>query len=114
MLFRLKDNLRRQLAHALKKKYLVKQDRTFKLLSFSLLELKEHLEKQFTPLMSWNNYGAYWEIDHKVPSSFASTKQELIDLFSLTNLQPLPKVDNCKKSNKQIGDLFMINGVDKE
>lgn len=34
------------------------------LLGYSALELKEHIEKQFTTGMSWGNHGE-WHIDHK-------------------------------------------------
>lgn len=39
------------------------------LVPYTLQQLKEHLESQFTPLMSWDNYGTYWEIDHIIPQN---------------------------------------------
>lgn len=72
------------------------------LIGCSMDELKEHIEKQFTDVMSWENHGIYWEIDHILPcDSF-----NLIDIeqqkqcFHYSNLQPLPKIDNRIKSNK--------------
>src|SRR5713226_2299411 len=52
-------------------------------LSYSFQELKEHIEKQFEPWMTWNNWGIYnsetwndnksttwtWQLDHIVPQS---------------------------------------------
>ena len=33
-------------------------------------ELVEHIEKQFKPNMSWENYGTLWHIDHKIPLKY--------------------------------------------
>lgn len=72
------------------------------LLGCSIDECKIHLESKFKLEMNWDNHGKYWEIDHIKPcSSF-----NLIDLeqqklcFHFTNLQPLTKTENRKKSNK--------------
>jgi len=75
-----------------------------KLLFYTRKELAEHLEKQFTPKMNWDNYGTYWEIDHIIPiSAFNYNKPEDIDFkrcWALDNLQPLTKEENLKKGNK--------------
>lgn len=71
------------------------------LVGFTIDELIEHLEHQFTEGMTWNNYGKEWHIDHIVPiSSFNFTSFKDIDFkkcWSLPNLQPLYKLDNRKK-----------------
>ena len=43
-----------------------------------------------------------WQIDHIIPLSSAITKEEIYKLCYYTNLQPLWKIDNIKKSNKII------------
>jgi hypothetical protein len=71
------------------------------------LEFKEHLSSLFKDGMTWDNYGrSGWHIDHIRPlSSFdLSNKEELIEAFSLKNLQPLWGSENCSK-----GSLY--NGV---
>ena len=74
------------------------------LVDFTIDQLKNHLEKLFTPEMTWENYGTYWSIDHKLPIAvFNFEKPEHIDFrlcWSLKNLQPMEKIANIKKSNK--------------
>ena len=59
------------------------------------VQIKDHIESQFTFNMSWDNI----EIDHKIPISWFSknTPSELIN--DLRNLHPLLKEENRKKSN---------------
>jgi hypothetical protein len=64
---------------------------------------KEHLEKQFTGNMIWDNYGPKgWHIDHIIPISSAKTVEDVLRLSHYTNLQPLWARDNYLKSNKLI------------
>lgn len=77
--------------------------RTFEILGFTAEELRAHLEKQFLPGMSWENYGE-WHIDHKVPlSAFNYETPDDIDFkpcWALSNLQPLWAPDNLSKKDK--------------
>jgi len=64
-------------------------------------ELREHLEKQFKPGMTWENYGPVWHVDHRKPCaqfdfSIPSHRQEC---FHWTNLQPLFAGENIKKGD---------------
>lgn len=74
------------------------------LVGYTIDQLKRHIEKQFTPGMSWKNYGIVWEIDHKIPIAvFNYEKPEDIDFrlcWSLRNLQPLEKTANRIKSDR--------------
>jgi hypothetical protein len=72
-----------------------------KLIGCSLPELRSHLQNQFLPGMSWDNYGE-WHIDHIRPcASFDLTKPEQQrECFNYRNLQPLWAVDNLKKGAK--------------
>jgi hypothetical protein len=78
---------------------ITKRNKTFDIVGCSPVFLKEHLEKQFTDGMSWNNRSE-WHIDHIIPLSSAKTEDELYRLCHYTNLQPLWAEDNVKKSNK--------------
>lgn len=68
------------------------------LVPYNLQQLKEHLESQFTPKMSWNNYGTYWEIDHIIPQNlfkFSSSEDKDFQVcWSLANLRPISVSEN--------------------
>jgi hypothetical protein len=89
------------IARNLKKYNLKKPCSTKFLIDYLIQELKEHLEKQFSPEMNWKNYGEYWEIDHKIPRCwfhYKSTKDKAFKrCWSLENLQPLKKEINHSK-----------------
>lgn len=98
---------------SLKKQNLSKKNSIENILGYSISKLKEHLESQFTPQMSWSNYGSYWHIDHKVPLSwFNYNSIEATDFkkaWSMENLQPLERSVNCSKQNKYVsGNLFLL------
>lgn len=81
--------------------------RTFSLLGYSVDELRIHLERQFLPGMTWENYGREgWHIDHIVPlASFSYTSPDEAGFkaaWALTNLQPLWATDNLKKGAKLV------------
>ncbi len=58
------------------------------MLGYSALELKHHIEKQFTTGMTWKNYGE-WHIDHiKGVINFDSNTNVKI-VCALDNLRPL-------------------------
>lgn len=85
------------------KDYLItKSERFHKLIGCSPIELKNHLEKQFSPAMSWDNYGIYWHIDHIIPCRAfdLQRKEERIKCFNFKNLRPLPAKENMAKQDK--------------
>ena len=74
-----------------------------KLVGYTLVELKAHLESQFLTGMCWGNWGR-WHIDHIKPvSSFNFSKPEDPDFkhcWALENMQPLWARKNLRKSFK--------------
>lgn len=79
-------------------------------LGYSMQELKEHLEKQFAPRMSWDNYGRgaeCWHIDHIKPVSwfnFSSVEDlEFKTCWALENLAPKWEFDNLSKGARFVG-----------
>lgn len=83
-----------------------KQGESWKsMVDYTVDQLKEHLERQFLPRMSWDNMGK-WHIDHIVPKvSFEYEDQNSPDFkacWSLTNLRPLWALDNISKGGRRI------------
>jgi hypothetical protein len=103
--FRLAHNLRSRLRKALKGKN--KSASTMTLLGCSIPHLKDHLEKQFIPGMTWANQGK-WHIDHMMPcASFElSDPEQQRQCFHYTNLQPMWSKENISK-----GDTILYNRV---
>ena len=78
---------------------ITKKNRTLDIVGCTPQKLKEHLEKQFSNGMTWENR-VEWHIDHIIPLSSAKTEEELYKLCHYTNLQPLWAIENMKKGNK--------------
>jgi len=76
-----------------------KTSKTAKLLGCEWETVKQHIERQFTKGMTWDNQGE-WHVDHIIPLASANTEEELIKLCHYTNLQPLWAKDNLSKSDK--------------
>ena len=100
--FRLSHNLRVRLKSAIKNNQ--KSGNTVELLGCSVSEFKLYLQSKFTPEMSWDNYGSYWEIDHILPcASFdLSNEKDQKTCFHWTNMQPLEKNENRVKSDRMV------------
>lgn len=81
-----------------------------KYLSYTISELKNHLESKFEPWMNWDNYGIYcsdkrtWQIDHIVPQSLlpydSMEHPNFQKCWALENLQPMEALQNIRKNNK--------------
>jgi hypothetical protein len=82
-----------------------KEGRTWEaIVGFSLADLISHIEQQFTPEMTWENYGSFWHIDHIKPLA-AFTYTSFTDLafheaWALSNLRPLQAIENLRKGAK--------------
>ena len=96
--FKIKDNLRSRFYNALLKQHKIVS--ILDIIGCSIDNLKNHLETQFLPEMSWENHGEIWEIDHIIPCShFDLTKiEEQKRCFNYDNLQPLFKTTQIAKS----------------
>jgi hypothetical protein len=96
--YKIAGRLRTRLHHALAGKE--KVNSAVRLLGCSVDELKVHLEAQFAPGMSWNNWSRTgWHIDHIWPlASFDLTDQtQLAEACNYRNLQPSWAADNIRK-----------------
>jgi hypothetical protein len=101
--YKIRKNLSRRMRDFLKGK--TKSMSTISIVGITSEGLREHIERQWEPWMSWDNYGLYkidtfnygWDIDHIIPTSTATTEEELYKLNHYTNLKPL-----CSKINRDI------------
>lgn len=83
-----------------------------KYIPYTTAQLKQYLESQFEPWMSWDNYGQAstkkrtWNIDHIIPRAhlpYSSFEDENFKkCWELKNLRPLNAIDNCKKGVKNV------------
>jgi len=97
--FKLKSVTRSRLVAALKGQ---KKDRTMEIVGCSIDDLKRHLEAQFQPGMTWDNWSYKgWHIDHIVPLAVfdLSDETQLKRACHFTNLQPLWGEENHKKGS---------------
>ena len=104
IVFKLKKSLTNSISKIFKTNNYTKKSRTFEILGCSYDEFLIYLESKFEPWMNWDNKGLYngelnygWDIDHIIPTSSATTEEELINLCHYSNLQPL-----CSKINRDI------------
>lgn len=101
-LHRLKHNIRVGIGDWIRTKGKKKLKKTEEYLGCPFIEVKKHLENQFTHKMSWENYGTYWHVDHIVPLSWAKCEEELFILSHYSNLQPLTTKENLAKGARYI------------
>ena len=103
--YRLGIRTRTAVWQLLKERNINKTNKTFVLLGYTIEELMNHLETQFTSGMTWDNYGE-WHVDHKKPMAlfeFASTDDEgFKECWKLDNLQPLWEKDNLSKGRRYL------------
>jgi hypothetical protein len=95
---KLSQNVSRQIYLALKGKKDLKHWED--MVGYKITDLMNHLEKQFTKGMNWENYGE-WEIDHIVPIiawNFSSYSDiGFMRCWNYRNLRPLWGKENRKK-----------------
>jgi hypothetical protein len=98
---KIRCSLRNRLKIALKNSR--KNDPTLSLLGCGLDELKQHLESQFQPGMTWDNWSRHgWHIDHVLPLSCfdLSNPEQLRQACHYSNLRPLWAKDNLTKGSR--------------
>ena len=83
---------------------------TFDILGYTPEQLKQRLEMNFKPDMTWENHGTLWHIDHRKPlckfnfvlPDGTSNYEQIRLANSLANLQPLYVTENLSKGGKFI------------
>lgn len=83
---------------------------TLELVGCSVSELKQHIESQFKPGMSWKDRSA-WHIDHEIPCrAFDLTDPaEQRRCFHFSNLRPLWATENLSKNDKILVGNFYVS-----
>ena len=110
--FKLSINIRNLIRNSIYRQKINKNSKTEEILGCSFEEFKQHLESQFEPWMTWDNYGnpkdgifelnKTWDIDHIKPVSSGLAENEVIELNHYTNLKPL-----CSYTNRWIKRNFI-------
>ena len=102
IVFLTRCRIRTRICMAFKQRCFKKALRTCELLGCTVKEAMQFIEKQFKPGMTWENHGAFWQLDHKTPvrAFDISTVEGQKKCFHYTNLQPLSKTENLAKSDK--------------
>ena len=111
---------RRSLGKALWKA--IKKNKKTSILNYigtSLEELRKYFASKFyfvkevNQMMTWENYGTLWHIDHVVPLAFFNLldEKQIYKAFHFTNLQPLWASENLSKNSKHNGMLIRKNKI---
>jgi hypothetical protein len=109
-----RENITNKIAHNMRVRvcgvFRRKSSKTEELIGCSYEFLKDYLEKQFLPGMTWECYGKksggncheVWEIDHIKPvcSFNLEDPEQVKECFHYTNLRPLWKIDNIREGCK--------------
>lgn len=98
--YRIAHNIRSRLYDALAGR--TKHASTEQLTQCSFEYLCKYLEDQFEEAMTWDNYGSYWVVDHKIPliSVDLSDPLELERVCHYSNLRPLTAIMNSSKATE--------------
>lgn len=121
MSFRLRHNVSRTINKYLKLSNSSKHGNSIlDFLPYAMHELKAHLERQFEPWMSWDNYGSYcadkwndndpttwaWQVDHIIPQSkllySSMTDDNFQKCWALENLRPLSAKQNLLDGVREV------------
>jgi len=111
--FKLRNRVSSEIKKALKKLGSSKKGHSvLEYLPYTMQEMKDHLESQFEPWMTWDNHGKYsvkkwndtdqttwkWQIDHIIPQAdllYTSMEEENFQkCWALSNLRPLSAKQN--------------------
>lgn len=96
-------NIRTRICIAIRKTRSHKITGTTKLIGCTIPELRKHLERQFLPGMSWDNWARDgWHIDHIIPCACfdLSFPNQQMECFNYKNLRPVWAADNLRKGAK--------------
>lgn len=117
---KLRDRISKLIHFGLSKNNSYKNTSSWNCLTYSVEQLKQHIEKLFEPWMNWNNWGVYrvttwdendsstwtWQLDHIIPHSdlpYSSMEDENFKkCWALENLRPLSSKLNVIEGTTKI------------
>ena len=101
--YRLKRAMRCRIYTALRG--IRKMKKTLGFLGCTAQQLRQHLESQFEPGMTWQNYGSHWHVDHVFPLAWfdLSDPEQQKKAFGLKNMQPMWATENSRKRDRFAG-----------
>ena len=69
-------------------------------------EFRAHIQAQFTPGMTWANYGKgkFWDLDHRIPQSAFRFPDETRKCWHAANVRPLSTEENMGKKDKLLDE----------
>src|SRR5438105_4564438 len=97
------NNLKQRIRGTIQKHNITHKYSFIKMFGCNQKEFEEHLRKQFTNEMSFENYGIYWELDHIFPISRydLTDYNKFLKCFHYTNIYNHLSINaNKQKSNK--------------
>lgn len=112
---KIKHNLRVSLGNFIRKHKSEKKCSAIKLVGCDIECLKKHLENQFQPGMSWDNWSRTgWHIDHIIPLNLfdVSDTNHQKKCFNYRNLRPLWAKENISKQDTLDMDLIKSYGIE--
>lgn len=103
-LIKLRFRISNNITVSLKRNGGKKLSKTTDILGCSFNDFRNHIESLWETWMSWENYGnpkdgvyepnKTWDLDHIIPSSKATTEEEILKLNHYSNFQPLCSYNN--------------------
>ncbi len=102
--YRLARYGRKRRWEALKEHGATKAGKYEDLLGCTVDEFRAHLESQFQPGMTWDNYGSYWHVDEIIPCAAFDLKlvEHQKACWHYTNARPLVASENMSRGGKKL------------
>jgi len=99
--YKLAKNLRTRMWYAMQSQECSSKN-VIERLGCTLSEFKMHIENQFKPGWTWDNWGTLWEIDHIKPCAKFDLEnpEQVKECFHFSNQRPLGKFENRSKGSK--------------
>ena len=111
--FKLICNMRNRLCKAFKSQNIRKTNKTIDLIGCSTKFFKQWIVHQLYGIMTIENYGSVWQIDHclSIASSNLSDENDKKKCFNWVNLRPMYSTENNLKGSKNDNRLYLLQQI---